>query len=100
MLPVPWSDAGHRPLHPTDQTCQGQAHRGGSSPLSPSCLWALPGISSEVPCEVPMHVFRTTGAGGPEVLSLEERPDLTPGPSELLVRVRATALNRADLLQL
>ncbi len=47
-----------------------------------------------------MHVFRTTGAGGPEVLSLEERPDLSPGPSELLVRVRATALNRADLLQL
>ncbi len=47
-----------------------------------------------------MHVFRTTGAGGPEVLSFEERADLTPGPSELLVRVRATALNRADLLQL
>jgi NADPH2:quinone reductase len=47
-----------------------------------------------------MHVFRTTGAGGPEVLSQEERPDLTPGPSELLVRVRATALNRADLLQI
>jgi NADPH:quinone reductase len=47
-----------------------------------------------------MHVFRTTGAGGPEVLSLEERPDPTPGPSELLVRVRATALNRADLLQI
>lgn len=46
-----------------------------------------------------MHVFRTTGAGGPEVLSSEERADLTPGPSELLVRVRATALNRADLLQ-
>ncbi len=46
-----------------------------------------------------MHVLRTTGAGGPEVLSFEERPDLTPGPSELLVRVRATALNRADLLQ-
>jgi putative PIG3 family NAD(P)H quinone oxidoreductase len=47
-----------------------------------------------------MHVLRTTGAGGPEVLALEERPDLTPGPAELLVRVRATALNRADLLQL
>jgi putative PIG3 family NAD(P)H quinone oxidoreductase len=47
-----------------------------------------------------MHVLRTTGAGGPEVLAFEERPDLTPGPSELLVRVRATALNRADLLQL
>ncbi|HYH99567.1 NAD(P)H-quinone oxidoreductase [Hyalangium sp.] len=47
-----------------------------------------------------MKVFRTTGAGGPEVLSLDERSDLTPGPAELLVRVRATALNRADLLQL
>ncbi|WP_224242853.1 NAD(P)H-quinone oxidoreductase [Hyalangium gracile] len=47
-----------------------------------------------------MHVFRTTGTGGPEVLSFDERPDLTPGPSELLVRVRATALNRADLIQL
>ena len=47
-----------------------------------------------------MHVFRTTSAGGPEVLSLEERPDPVPGPSELLVRVRATALNRADLLQI
>lgn len=47
-----------------------------------------------------MHVFRTTGAGGPEVLSLEERPALSPGPPELLVRVRASALNRADLLQI
>ena len=46
-----------------------------------------------------MKVFRTTGAGGPEVLSLDERPELTPGPSELLIGVRATALNRADLLQ-
>lgn len=47
-----------------------------------------------------MHVFHTTGAGGPEVLSYDERPDLKPGPSEILVRVKATALNRADLLQL
>lgn len=47
-----------------------------------------------------MHVLRMTGSGGPEVLAFEERPDLTPAPSELLVRVRATALNRADLMQL
>jgi NADPH2:quinone reductase len=47
-----------------------------------------------------MNVFRTQGAGGPEVLSFAERADPTPGPSELLVRVRATALNRADLLQI
>lgn len=37
--------------------------------------------------------------GGPEVLRLQEVPDPRPGPGELLVQVRATALNRADLLQ-
>lgn len=33
------------------------------------------------------------------VLRLEERPDPVPGAGEVLLRVRATALNRADLLQ-
>ena len=37
--------------------------------------------------------------GGPEVLTLEEVPDPLIGPEEVLVDVRATALNRADLLQ-
>ena len=37
--------------------------------------------------------------GGPEVLRLREVPDPAPSPGEILVRVRATALNRADLLQ-
>lgn len=37
--------------------------------------------------------------GGPEVLDIREVPDPVPGPEELLVRVRSTALNRADLLQ-
>lgn len=37
--------------------------------------------------------------GGPEVLTLGERPDPVPGPDEVLVDVKATALNRADLLQ-
>ncbi|MFM9132691.1 MAG: NAD(P)H-quinone oxidoreductase, partial [Actinomycetota bacterium] len=37
--------------------------------------------------------------GGPEVLVIRESPDPVPGPEEVLVRVRATALNRADLLQ-
>lgn len=37
--------------------------------------------------------------GGPEVLRLREVPDPAVGPEDLLVRVRATALNRADLLQ-
>lgn len=37
--------------------------------------------------------------GGPEVLELREVARPVPGPGEVLVRIRATALNRADLLQ-
>lgn len=37
--------------------------------------------------------------GGPEVLTFEDVPDPEPGPDEVLVAVRSTALNRADLLQ-
>jgi NADPH2:quinone reductase len=37
--------------------------------------------------------------GGPEVLSLREVPTPEPGRGEVRVRVRATAINRADLLQ-
>lgn len=37
--------------------------------------------------------------GGPEVLGVEEVPDPVPGPDEVLVRIRSTALNRADVLQ-
>jgi len=37
--------------------------------------------------------------GGPEVLGIEDVPDPVPGPEEVLVDVRTTALNRSDLLQ-
>lgn len=37
--------------------------------------------------------------GGPEVLTIEDIAAPTPQSDEILVRVRATALNRADLLQ-
>ena len=37
--------------------------------------------------------------GGPDSLTIEDIPDPIVGPEEVLVRVRATALNRADLLQ-
>ena len=37
--------------------------------------------------------------GGPEVLEYRDVPDPLPGPEDLLVRVHAAALNRADLLQ-
>ncbi len=39
------------------------------------------------------------GKGGPEVISFGDAPDPAPSRGEVLVRVRAAALNRADLLQ-
>jgi NADPH2:quinone reductase len=39
------------------------------------------------------------GKGGPEVIAVKELPDPAPSRGEVLVRVRAAALNRADLLQ-
>jgi NADPH2:quinone reductase len=39
------------------------------------------------------------GFGGPQVLRIAAVPRPVPGPGQLLVRVRAAALNRADLLQ-
>jgi len=46
-----------------------------------------------------MKAVRMTGAGGVEVLGIGDHPDPLTKPDELLVGVRATALNRADLLQ-
>ena len=46
-----------------------------------------------------MKAIIRTGDGGPEVLKLGEIPAPTPGPTQLLIKVRATALNRADTIQ-
>ncbi len=46
-----------------------------------------------------MRAVITTGAGGPEVLSVGELPDPEPGPGEVVLAVAAAGLNRADLLQ-
>src|SRR3954469_13513744 len=40
-----------------------------------------------------------TKFGGPEVLAIQEAPTPQPGPGQVLVRVHAAGLNRADLLQ-
>ena len=46
-----------------------------------------------------MRAIAITKPGGPEVLQLVERPLPEPERDEVRVRVRATAVNRADLLQ-
>ena len=47
----------------------------------------------------PMRAVLIPHPGGPEVLRLSDVPDPEFGPEEVRVRVGATALNRADLLQ-
>ena len=46
-----------------------------------------------------MRAVVITRPGGPEVLEVHERPTPIPRAGEILVRVRASAVNRADLLQ-
>ena len=46
-----------------------------------------------------MRAALITGPGGPDVLQVREVDDPIPSPDEVLVDVKATALNRADLLQ-
>lgn len=46
-----------------------------------------------------MRAAVITRFGGPEVLEIQDRPTPIPKQGELLVRVRASALNRADLHQ-
>jgi putative PIG3 family NAD(P)H quinone oxidoreductase len=46
-----------------------------------------------------MKAVLFTGKGGPEVIQWADTADPAPARGEVLVRVRAAALNRADLLQ-
>ena len=46
-----------------------------------------------------MKAITRTGDGGPEVLKLTAVPAPIPGPKQLLINVKATALNRLDMLQ-
>ena len=46
-----------------------------------------------------MKAVTRTGDGGPEVLLLDDVPPPQPTETQLLVNVRATSLNRADLIQ-
>ena len=46
-----------------------------------------------------MRAVVADGAGGPEIMSVQEVPDVEPGPGEVAIEVAATAVNRADTLQ-
>jgi putative PIG3 family NAD(P)H quinone oxidoreductase len=46
-----------------------------------------------------MRAVIVSEPGGPEALTVAELPDPEPGPGEVLVKVAATAVNRADTLQ-
>ena len=44
-----------------------------------------------------MRAVRIHAHGGPEALQVDEIPEPTPGPGELLVRLRATSVNHRDI---
>jgi putative PIG3 family NAD(P)H quinone oxidoreductase len=46
-----------------------------------------------------VQAITVTEPGGPEMLRLDEVPDPEPGRAEVLVRVAAAGVNRADLMQ-
>jgi NADPH2:quinone reductase len=46
-----------------------------------------------------MRAAVITTPGGPDVFEMQARKLPVPGPAELLIRVRTSAINRADLLQ-
>ncbi len=45
-----------------------------------------------------MKVIEVARYGGPEVLQIVEKPDLTPGPRQVLIEVKAAGINFADLM--
>jgi putative PIG3 family NAD(P)H quinone oxidoreductase len=46
-----------------------------------------------------MRAAVLTDYGGPEVITVQDVADPTPGPDEILVRVASSAINRADTMQ-
>ena len=46
-----------------------------------------------------VRIVTIHGHGGPEALVLDEAPEPQAGPGEVLIRVRAAGVNRADVLQ-
>ena len=47
----------------------------------------------------PMTVIEITGAGGPEVLQVKQRPIPIPRQGEVLIKLAYAGINRPDVLQ-
>jgi len=52
-----------------------------------------------MPIPSTMRAIDPATPGGPEVLTVVERPTPTPGPREVLIRAHAAGVNRPDILQ-
>src|SRR5215207_9787086 len=66
----------------------------------PHALLGRPGRARRGPARVPrMMAIVVREPGGPEVLEPAEVADPVAGPGEVVLRVAATAVNRADLMQ-
>src|SRR5206468_12463619 len=55
------------------------------------------GPSQELPRGTDMQAIVLRDLGGPDRLRLEAAPDPQPGPGEVVVRLRAAALNHRDI---
>jgi len=65
------------------------------NPIGRPCVWSF-----DRPRTVDrMRAVVVTEPGDPEVMRVEDVPDATPGPGEVLIKVAATAVNRADCMQ-
>jgi NADPH2:quinone reductase len=57
------------------------------------------GTAYHLPSCKTMNAIEITAPGGPEVLEICRRPIPEPGPGEVLIKVVAAGVNRADLMQ-
>ena len=57
------------------------------------------GALEEAANDPDVRAIVVTGAGGPEVMAYDERPDPEPGAGEVLVAATHAGLNPADLMQ-
>ena len=72
--------------------------RCGPDCVEPELFRQFPEFRRTHPDSLPsVQAVRIHADGGPEVLELEEAPDPTAGEGEVLVRIRASALNHLDV---